>query len=311
MSVIGFFQSILLFYQQYYNYSNPTLSEFIDLQIYTFEFFNKGREFLIQLLQNKNFIQLTIEEIQLESIKIKTVNSSIHSFFYGKPKFFTSSEIQLFYQISNDLDKKIDQIINDITINYIGLSTINNLKLQTLQQKYRSYLLETFWIKYYENLKIEPVFGNSNINSSIFRQREKRTFPIWEVEILYNKPKMNHFNFISSQFQIYSSKSQEKKKGRLSFYREPNRLKKISEPFYTHNMIVKEINPKLDFSINQKDNIYYIKYDINIISFDEVKRIFIYGYTEYKEKKILIGFAYRNNDHYREIYKNYYKYILP
>ena len=153
MSVIGFFQSILLFYQQYYNYSNPTLSEFIDLQIYTFEFFDKGREFLIQLLQNKNFIQLTIEEIQLESIKIKTINSSIHSFFYGKPKFFTPSEIQIFYQISNDFDKKIDQIINDITINYIGLSTINNLKLQTLQQNIGRIYLKPFGLNIMRILK--------------------------------------------------------------------------------------------------------------------------------------------------------------
>ena len=45
MSVIGFFQSILLFYQQYYNYSNIKLSELIDLQVYTFDFYNIGRDF--------------------------------------------------------------------------------------------------------------------------------------------------------------------------------------------------------------------------------------------------------------------------
>lgn len=302
MSVIGFFQSILLFYQQYYNYSNIKLSELIDLQVYTFEFYNIGRDFLIQLLQNRNFIQLTIEEIRLESIKIKTINNSIHSFFYGKPKFFTSQEIQLFYQLSNDLDKKIEQIINDMTINYTGLSTIENLKLQSLQQKYRSYLLETFWQKYFENLNLEK--------PSTVIQREKKSVPIWEVEILYNKPKMSHFDFISSQFQLYSSKTEEKKKGRLSFYGEPSQIRKIDNPVYTHNMIVKEINVKLEFSMNQKDNLFYIKYDINTVSFHEVKRIFIYGYTEYKQKKILIGFAYRNNEHYREIYKQYYDYIL-
>lgn len=314
MSVIGFFQSILLFYQQYYNYSNIKLSELIDLQVYTFDFYNIGRAFLIQLLQNKNFIYLTIEEIRLESIKIKTINHSIHSFFYGKPKFFTPQEIQLFYQLSNDLDKKIEQIINDITINCIGLSNIENLKLQSLQQKYRSYLLETFWQKYFENLKIEPISSSSssyfnNSQNSILKQ--KNSVPVWEVEILYNKPKMNHFDFISSQFQLYSSKTEEKKKGRLSFYGEPSQIRKIENPLYTHNMIVKEINAKLEFSVNQKDNIFYIKYDINTISFDEVKRIFIYGYTEYKQKKILIGFAYRNNEHYQKIYKKYYEYILP
>lgn len=305
MSVIGNFQSILLFYQQYYSYTNVKLSELIDLQVYTFDFFNTGREFLIELLQNQNFIHLTIQEMNLEFLKIKTVNSSIHNFFYRKPKFFTSQEIQRFFQLSINLEKKIENIIHDIEINSQGLSINENLKLQNLQKNYRSYILETFWSKFYENLKSET----PSVNSTVLIQRIQKKVPVWEVEILYNREKVIHFDFISSQFRLYSSKKEEMKKGRLSFFGDPGRLPKIENPFFTHNMIVKEINPKLDFSINQKDNIYYIKYDINSISIKSVKRVFIYGYCEYKQKKIFIGFAYRNNDHYREIYQKYYNLI--
>ena len=101
-------------------------------------------------------------------------------------------------------------------------------------------------------------------------------------------------------------------KGKLFFYGLPEELRELKDPPYTHNMIVKEINPKLEFSINQKDNIFYIKYDINNMEGfeNEVKKIFIYAYSYYKKKKILIGFAFRNNDDYRSSYRKYYNYIL-
>ena len=303
MSFIGFFQSMLLFYQQYYNYTNIRLSELIDSKVFSLEFFDIGRKFLIILLQNKNFPRLTIDEIKLEALKIKTINNSIINFFYQKPDFFIPEDIQQFYQISTDFEKLVALVILNITVNFIGISSTEITTLDFLQKKYRSYILNIFWPKFYRNLT------NENKNNVFPREGQTKYAPSWNVEILYNKPKINHFNFISSQFQLYTSKKENYKKGRLSFYGEPNRLLKIKDPIYTHNMIVKEINPKLDFSINQKDNIYYLKYDINTMIIENVRKIFVYGYIEQKQKKIFIGFSYRDNEHYRNIYKNYYQYL--
>ena len=303
MSFIGFFQSMLLFYQQYYNYTNIRLSELIDSKVFSLEFFDIGRKFLIILLQNKNFPRLTIDEIKLEALKIKTINNSIINFFYQKPDFFIPEDIQQFYQISTDFEKLVALVILNITVNFIGISSTEITTLDFLQKKYRSYILNIFWPKFYRNLT------NENKNNVFPREGQTKYAPSWNVEILYNKPKINHFHFISSQFQLYTSKKENYKKGRLSFYGEPNRLLKIKDPIYTHNMIVKEINPKLDFSINQKDNIYYLKYDINTMIIENVRKIFVYGYIEQKQKKIFIGFSYRDNEHYRNIYKNYYQYL--
>lgn len=311
MSIIGYFRSIVFFYQQYYYYKDLQLNEMIENGLFDFSFFNRGRDFLIRVLQNNNFITLTIQEMKLELLKIQTINKSIHSFFYTKPEFFISQEIQTFYQISNDFETKLNFIINNITINYIGISNIDNLELQSLQKKFRAYILETFWLKYYENLKKEDPIRNSGSSSIEVVQREK--YPIWNIDILYNKQKLSHFDFLSSQFQFYSLKQKENiKKGKLFFYGLPEELRELNNPPYTHNMIVKEINPKLEFSINQKDNIFYIKYDINNMEGyeNEVKKIFIYAYSYYKNKKILIGFAFRNNDDYRSSYRKYYNYIL-
>ena len=303
MSFIGFFQSMLLFYQQYYNYTNIRLSELIDSKVFSLEFFDIGRKFLIILLQNKNFPRLTIDEIKLEALKIKTINNSIINFFYQKPDFFIPEDIQQFYQISTDFEKLVALVILNITVNFIGISSTEITTLDFLQKKYRSYILNIFWPKFYRNLT------NENKNNVFPREGQTKYAPSWNVEILYNKPKINHFHFISSQFQLYTSKKENYKKGRLSFYGEPNRLLKIKDPIYTHNMIVKEINPKLDFSINQKDNIYYLKYDINTMIIENVRKIFVYGYIEQKQKKIFIGFSYRDNEHYRNIYRNYYQYL--
>lgn len=303
MSFIGFFQSMLLFYQQYYNYTNIRLSELIDSKVFSLEFFDIGRKFLIILLENKNFLRLTIDEIKLEALKIKTINNSIINFFYQKPDFFISEDIQQFYQISTDFEKLVALVILNITVNFIGISSSEIKTLDFLQKKYRSYILNIFWPKFYRNLT------NENKNNVFPREGQTKYAPSWNVEILYNKPKINHFHFISSQFQLYTSKKENYKKGRLSFYGEPNRLLKIKDPIYTHNMIVKEINPKLDFSINQKDNIYYLKYDINTMIIENVRKIFVYGYIEHKQKKIFIGFSYRDNEHYRNIYRKYYQYL--
>lgn len=314
MSIIGYFRSIVFFYQQYYNYINSELNEIIENGVFDFNFFIQGRDFLTRVLENNNFITLTISEMKLELLKIQTINKSIHSFFYIKPQFFISQEIQTFYQISNDFEKKLESIINNITINYIGISRTDNLQLQSLQRNYRSYILETFWLKYYENLKKEDPTrssGGSSLLSIEVAKREK--YPIWNIEILYNKQKINHFDWLSSQFKFYSIKEKDNlKKGKLFFYGQPEELRELKDPPYTHNMIVKEINPKLEFSINHKDNVFYIKYDINNMKGEEhnVKRIFIYAYTYYKTKKLLIGFAFRNNDDYQSSYKKYYNYIL-
>jgi hypothetical protein len=294
---------MLLFYQQYYNYTNIRLSELIDSKVFSLEFFDIGRKFLIILLENKNFLRLTIDEIKLEALKIKTINNSIINFFYQKPDFFISEDIQQFYQISTDFEKLVALVILNITVNFIGISSSEIKTLDFLQKKYRSYILNIFWPKFYRNLT------NENKNNVFPREGQTKYAPSWNVEILYNKPKINHFHFISSQFQLYTSKKENYKKGRLSFYGEPNRLLKIKDPIYTHNMIVKEINPKLDFSINQKDNIYYLKYDINTMIIENVRKIFVYGYIEHKQKKIFIGFSYRDNEHYRNIYRKYYQYL--
>jgi hypothetical protein len=311
MSLIGYFRSIVFFYQQYYNYIDLQLNEMIENGLFDFSFFNQGRDFLIRVLQNNNFITLTVTEMKLELLKIQTINKSIHSFFYTKPKFFISQEVQIFYQISNDFESKLKSIIDNITINYIGISNIDNLNLQSFQRNYRSYILETFWLKYYENLKKEDsVRGSSGLSIEPVK-REK--YPIWNIEILYNKPKVSHFDWMSSQFKLYSIKQKDYiRKGKLFFYGFPEQLRELKNPPYTHNMIVKEINPKLEFSINHKDNIFYIKYDINNMKDEEnnVKRIFIYAYSFYKSKKLLIGFAFRNNDDYQLSYKKYYNYIL-
>ena len=69
MSLIGYFRSIVFFYQQYYNYIDLQLNEMIESGLFDFSFFNQGRDFLIRVLQNNNFITLTVTEMKLELLK--------------------------------------------------------------------------------------------------------------------------------------------------------------------------------------------------------------------------------------------------
>lgn len=318
MAIIGFLKSIIL-YQISINQNLVKVNELlesIEKEEYNNTFYKNGIEFFESLLQNVSYERISLTQMELELKKYKNINSTIESYFFTRPLYFLEKDIQLFYTLSNAFQTLITNIIYDISIEYKSITVPNLNKTRELQIQYRKYIIQTFWTKFYQNL------GNSSsLSPSIGQQQQqtseetynfpKRVLIKWEVDILYNRPRMSHFGYIYDNFhnELCSSYNSKMGKGYLYFITTIKNLPLVKQLHYDYNIIVREYSERNDFTLQKRNDSFLVHYDLNgLDSFENVKRIYVYGYTISNRKKNFVGFAFYNNDHFQQSFQKFFKY---
>ncbi len=153
--------------------------------------------------------------------------------------------------------------------------------------------------KYMESILTETGFPSIAQGMSVLSR--KKDFIRWHVEIIRNQPKKAHYEHVFHKVYTPVMNSKKKLLAFLYFLRNVTYLEKIEGDYsYTHNMTVREYNPKNEYALHKKDNLYNIRYDINNLKESEVRRLFIYGYIVSNGKKVFIGFAYSTKQQFKE-----------
>jgi len=310
MTLLGFLKSIILYQSSLVPnvVKAKELLEAIDNIYFDPIFFQNAESFFNDLLKTRSFKDISKNDMILFEKIIQNINTTIDSFFYTKPGLFLEKEIQTFYSISSLLLSKVRNVINNLNVDNISISSTENQMLMDIQKQYRDYIQRVFLTKYIEN-SVNPENSNGigssmrgNLNGSFLERKE---YIKWNVEIIYNKKKKPHYEYMFRQF--YNSKNVDapKRLGILYFLKNIEYLPKVETYPWSHNMVVREYDAKYDYTIRGKNSLYNIRYDINNVREEDIKRIFIYGYSITNGIKVFIGFAYYTTEHFREISPQY------
>lgn len=298
-SSLGFLKSIIIYQASLEGSMEKTdaLLTAIDQQVFNPVFYENMQLFFDHVLRDVSFKDTLKDNMILYVKKVQNINTTIDSYFFTKPELFLELDIKSFYTTSALLENVANNTIEKITVENISINTTTNEYILSLQRDYRNYIKFNFFKKYMENvlLEINATIDGKPINKYI------REYIKWNVEIIRNQKKKAHYEHVFHQ--LYNSTMDPKKKqlATLYFMKNVNYLEKIEGQYsYTHNMTVREYNPKNEYALQKKDNLYNIRYDINNVKETEVKRIYIYGYTISNGKKTFIGFAYYTTEHFRQ-----------
>lgn len=300
-SSLGFLKSIIIYQASLEGNMSKTedLIVAIDQKLFNAIYYENIQLFFDHVLRDVSFKDTLKDNIVLYLKKVQNINTTIDSYFFTKPDNFSETDIKSFYTLSSLLESVVSNTINKINIENISINTSENAYILSLQRDYRNYIKFIFIKKYMESVLTETGFPSLAQGMSGFSQ--KRDSIHWNVEIIRNQKKKAHYEHVFHQ--VYSPIMDPKKKSlaTLYFIKNVNYLQKIEGNYsYTHNMTVREYNPKNEYALQKKDNLYNIRYDINNVKEDEVKRLYIYGYVVSNGKKVFIGFAYYTTEHFRE-----------
>lgn len=302
-SSLGFLKSIILYQESLEGNTTKTeeLLAAIDQRIFNAMYYENLQLFIDNVLKDVSFKDTLKDKMILYLKKVQNINTAIDTYFFTKPDKFLETEIKSFYTLSSLLENAVSSIINKISIENISIDTNENAKILSLQRDYRNYIKFIFIKKYMESVLTETGFPSLTQGMSGFSHSQKRDAIRWNVEIIRNQKKKAHYEHVFHQ--VYNPTMDPKKKSlaTLYFIKNVNYLQKIEGDYsYTHNMTVREYNPKNEYALQKKDNLYNIRYDINNVKEDEVKRLYIYGYVVSNGKKVFVGFAYYTTEHFRE-----------
>jgi hypothetical protein len=298
-SSLGFFKSIIIYQSSLEGDMDKTndLLDAIDRQIFNPTYYENVKLFFDYVLRDVSFKDTLKDNMILYLKKIRNINMIIDSYFFTKPILFLELDIKKFYTISSLLEDVINSTINKITIDNISINTTENDYILDLQRQYRDYIKTNFFKKYMENVLKET--DNTSLGASItpfIRENIK-----WSIEIVYNQKKRTHFEYIYQQCHNPRMNFGPKKLVTLYFMKNVIHLPKIENNYsWTHNMVAKEYDAKSEYSIHRKENLYNIRYDINNVKENELKRIYVYGYSIINAKKVFIGFAYSTTEQFRQ-----------
>jgi hypothetical protein len=300
-SSLGFLKSIIIYQASLEGNMDKTeeLLEAINQKLFNSTYYDNIQLFFDYVLRDVSCKDTLKENIILYLKKIQNISSTIDSYFFTKPDNFLETEMKSFFILSSTLETSISNIIEKINIQNISINKTENTYVLSLQKEYRNYIKVIFMKKFMESALRETGFPTSTPRMS--GMNYKRDFIKWNVEIIRNHVKKAHYEHVFHQ--VYTPVMDPKKKtlATLYFLKNVNYLEKIDEDYsYTHNMTVREYNPKNEYALQKKDNLYNIRYDINNVKENEVRRIYIYGYTTSNGKKVFIGFAYYTTEHFRE-----------
>ena len=300
-SSLGFFKSIIIYQASLEGNMDKTedLLIAIDQKLFNATYYENIGLFYDHVLRDVSFKETLKDNMILYLKKVQNINTTIDSYFFTKPENFLDTEIKTFYTLSSLLETSVSNIIDKINIENISINTRENASILSLQRNYRNYIKFIFMKKYMESILTETGFPSLPQGGSVFSQ--KKDFIRWNVEIIRNQRKKAHYEHVFHK--LYAPVMDTKKKilATLYFLKNVNYLEKIEGDYsYTHNMTVREYNPKNEYAVHKKDILYNIRYDINNVKENEIKRLYIYGYIVSNGKKVFIGFAYSTTQQFRE-----------
>jgi hypothetical protein len=226
---------------------------------------------------------------------------------------FTIEDIRNFYHHSYTLTTNLKYLISHIELKEESFDANEFLQLDIIQNNFKSYILNTFWNKYFsvlaQNDLYEELHTIEKIHTLITPTVEKVTTTnnsrlqryMIQISVNYDKKKTPYFDQIdyNSLFFDHLKTQQNEKKVYLYFYKDLYSLSEIyHSPNYTHNMLGYESSNNNNFVVNQGNKKFHIKYHMNDLK--EAFNIYIYGYIKNNNKNILLGFAFKDNEHYQK-----------
>ena len=300
-SSLGFLKSIIIYQASLEGNMSKTedLLAAIDQKLFNATYYENIGLFFDHVLRDVSFKETLKDNMILYLKKVQNINTTIDSYFFTKPEKFLETDIKTFYTLSSSLETSVSNIIDKINIENISINNRENASILSLQRDYRNYIKFIFMKKYMESILTETGFPSVAQGMSVLSQ--KKDFIRWNVEIIRNQRKKAHYEHVFHK--LYTPVMDPKKKilATLYFLKNVNYLDKVEGDYsYTHNMTVREYNPKNEYALHKKDNLYNIRYDINNVKENELKRLYIYGYVISNGKKVFIGFAYSTTQQFRE-----------
>ena len=234
---------------------------------------------------------------------------------------FTTEDIRNFYTHSYTLTANLKYIISHMELKDESFNSNEFAQLDTIQNNFKSYVLSTFWNKYFtclaQNDLYEELHTIERIHTLITPTVEKVTttnnsrLERYMIQILvdYDKKKTTYFDQIDYNSLYFDDLKTEtvQKKIYLYFYKDIYSLREIhNTPDYTHNMLGYEATNNNNFLVNAPTKKYHIKYNLNDLK--EAYNLFIYGFYKNNSKNILVGFAFKDEEHYE---KSWRKFLYP
>jgi hypothetical protein len=259
----------------------------------------------------------SLDDMKLKLYLINNITMLIKTFFINNIYVFTEQEMQDFYSVSHSLLTNITYLTNAIELNNQDFTDNEYTSLNTLQTNLHDYIMNTFISKYISSLnvndeniveyienKVTTITSHKIINEENLSKLNKKEF-----ELYFHKKKSEFFDYVdyNSLFFEYLQNEIPSKTIHLYFYKGIPFLRQIDSPLYSHNMLVREGSGIGKFITNQPEEIFHIKYNSNGLRMKDVHNIMIYAYSmnSNNSKRILVGFAFRDDCHYTKIYKDY------
>ena len=287
----------------------------------------RGRLFFEDLFNN--FVCTETHILDLDMIRrkvyvLKHISITVENFFLKNATLFTKEEIQEFYSRSYSLIINLELLINQIEYKQETLNTYEFNRITLLQDQLKNYILYIFWNRYYTSLsnntnlyeELNQINNISNIINPTIRtvvehQSVNESIKL-DMVTIYSKKKTPYFDFVNynSAFLDHQGKLSPSKKIHLYSYCGIDKLLEVKNPVFSHNILCHPFDNKNDYITNGQNEIYHIKYDSNGLREKDIYNIFIYGFAyNQNKKKVLIGFAFFDNIHYRNTFNNYNSYF--
>ena len=289
-----------------------TLEDYTDNGI-----FNKAKQFFqdifdLYICTDNNLLNLDL--IRKKLYLMENLHASINSMFTNSLRndIFTISDVQKFYTHSYSLLYNLKYLIQHIEIKEEHFNNNEFEEMNTIQNNYRSYILDIFWNKYFMSLSQTSLYAElktiEQINTLITSVTQKTATTnnsslerfLIQLTVLYDKKKTLFFDQINYESQFFNDlkSKQVEKQVYLYFYKNLNCLEQNYAPNYTHNLLGSDTSSKNPYLVNTKEQKFHVKYHINGLK--EAYNIFIHSFYKNHDKKIFVGFAFKDEEHYQE-----------
>lgn len=300
-----------------------TLESLIALQDYTDNgIYTSGRQFFVDIFDN--FICTANNLLDLDTIRRKlyfmeNLSFSVKATFINnlRSDIFTTENIKNFYYYSYALITNLRYLINHIELKEESFDANEFAQMDIVQNNFRSYMLTTFWAKFflclstndlYEELhtieQIHTLITPSVKTVTTTNKSQLERFMI-QVFTTYDKKKTIYFDQVdyNSPFFKDLKTTMTPRKVFLYLYKDLDGLNEINSVNYTHNMLAYDATQNNNFYSNIQQKLYHVKYHNNGLK--QANNIFIYGYYKNNQKNVLVGFAFSDQSHYQTSIKTF------
>lgn len=294
-----------------------TLQSLLSLEDYTDNgIYTSGKQFFQDIFDlficTDNHI-LNLDMIRKKLYLMENLTSSINSIFTNnlRTDIFTVSDIQNFYTYSYSLIYNLKYLIQHIELKEETFNNNEFNQMNLVQNNFKSYILNTFWNKYFLSLSQNSLYNelhtieqihqlitpkittvNTTNNSSLERY-------LIQITVLYDKKKTPFFDQINYDSKFFDDLKnlQNPKQVYLYFFKDLHSLGQNYSPNYTHNLLGTDTSSTNLFFVNAKNQKFHVKYHLNGLK--ESYNIFIHSFYYNNNKKIFVGFAFKDLDHYK------------